>query len=171
MYSIYMKSKNFDAIIVGIAVLALLGLFYNTSKNKNRSTYVPGSANTSEYVSDTLPQPYSESGTAAPANGIVTNTYNMKASEPATNPLMLPSDANSQWAALNPSGSGSLQNVNLLQAGSIIGMNTQGNCMKNANLQLRSEPTIPIAAVGPWNNSTIEMCSSSRQFDLGPSSV
>lgn len=169
-----MKSKNFDAIIVGIAVLALLGLFYNTNKNKNRSTYASGSLGSSEYASNSVadaPQPYSESGTAAPANGIVTNTYNMQASQQVDSQSLLPNDTNSQWAALNPSGSGSLQNVNLLQAGSMIGINTQGTCMKNANLQLRSEPAIPLASVGPWNNSTIETCSMARQFELGSSSV
>ena len=167
-----MKSKNFDAIIVGIAVLALLGLFYNTSKNKNRSTYSSGNIEASEYSPEAnVPQPYSDSGTVAPANGLVTNTYNMKASQPANPDSLLPNDTNSQWAALNPSGSGSLQNVNLLQAGSMIGINTQGTYLKNANLQLRSEPPIPKAAVGPWNNSTIEVDTMARAFELGSSSV
>jgi hypothetical protein len=164
-----MKSKNFDAIIVGIAVLALLGLFYNTNKNKNRSTYIPtGPLSPSEYAADAAPpSPYVEGQKGASANGLQTNTYNMKQPASVDPAGLLPNDANSQWAALNPAGGGSLQNVNLLQAGSMIGINTQGTYLKNANLQLRSEPTIPKAAVGPWNNSTIEADTMSRSFEIG----
>jgi hypothetical protein len=170
MYSIYMKSKNFDVIIVGIALLALVGLFYNNQKNKNRSTYVSTTPlSPAEYVAS--PQPYSDNGSVAPANGLVTNTYNMKPSEPVNPDSLLPNDANSQWAALNPTGSGSLQNVNLLQAGSMIGINTQGTYLKNANLQLRSEPPIPKAMVGPWNNSTIEVDTMARPFEIGSGTV
>ena len=168
MYSIYMKSKNFDAIIVGIAVLALLGLFYNTNKNKTRSTFEGEAV---EETQQTSPQPYSAGGTVAAANGLTTNTYNMKPSEQVDSNMLLPTDTNSQWAALNPTGSGSLQNVNLLEAGQLSGINTQGSYLRNANLQLRSEPTIPVTSVGPWNNSTIEPDKMKRQFEIGSGAV
>jgi hypothetical protein len=67
---------------------------------------------------------------------------------------MLPKDPNSQWAQLNPSGSGDLMNQNLLSAGFLSGIDTIGNTMKNPNLQLRSEPPNPQLNIGPWNNST-----------------
>jgi hypothetical protein len=67
---------------------------------------------------------------------------------------MLPKDPNSQWAQLNPSGSGDLMNQNLLSAGFLAGIDTIGNTMKNPNLQIRSEPPNPQLNVGPWNNST-----------------
>jgi hypothetical protein len=70
--------------------------------------------------------------------------------------MLLPNDTNSQWASLNPQGDGMLKNVNLLQAGSLVGINTVGSSMRNANLQLRSEPPNPQGSVGPWNLSTIE---------------
>jgi hypothetical protein len=44
----------------------------------------------------------------------------------------------------------------LLQAGSLIGLDTIGQTLKNANLQLRSDPVIVKQNVGPWNNSTYE---------------
>jgi hypothetical protein len=69
---------------------------------------------------------------------------------------LLPRDENSQWAQLNPRGSGDLNNVNLLQAGYLTGINTVGSSLRNANLQLRSEPPNPQVAVSPWMNSTIE---------------
>jgi len=69
---------------------------------------------------------------------------------------LLPSDANSQWAALNPVSQNSPNMPDLLQAGYHIGMDTIGQTMKNANLQLRSDPIIPKKEIGPWNMSTIE---------------
>jgi len=68
---------------------------------------------------------------------------------------LLPKDENSEWARLNPSGNGSLENVNLLNAGYHIGIDTVGNTLRNANLQVRSEPANPQLNVGPWNNTTI----------------
>jgi hypothetical protein len=69
---------------------------------------------------------------------------------------LLPKDNNSQWAQLNPRGNGELNNVNLLQAGYLNGINTVGSSLRNANLQLRSEPPNPQVAVSPWMNTTIE---------------
>ena len=69
---------------------------------------------------------------------------------------LLPKDSNSQWAQLNPSGKGELANVNLLKAGYHIGIDTVGQSLRNANLQIRSEPPNPQLNVGPWNQSTIE---------------
>ena len=68
---------------------------------------------------------------------------------------LLPKDSNSQWAQLNPSGKGELANVNLLKAGYHIGIDTVGQSLRNANLQIRSEPPNPQLSVGPWNQSTI----------------
>ena len=71
---------------------------------------------------------------------------------------LLPVDQNSQWAALNPvnMSQGSILNGDMLQAGYHIGLDTIGQSMKNANLQLRSDPIIPKQDVGPWNQSTYE---------------
>jgi len=69
---------------------------------------------------------------------------------------LLPKDKNSQWAQLNPAGKGDLANINLLKAGYHIGIDTIGQTLRNANLQIRSEPPNPQINVGPWNLSTIE---------------
>ena len=69
---------------------------------------------------------------------------------------LLPKDQNSAWSKLNPSGQGNLDKVNLLKAGYHIGIDTVGQSLRNANLQLRSEPANPQMNVGPWNNTTIE---------------
>ena len=49
-----------------------------------------------------------------------------------------------------------VQNVSLLSAGHHAGINTVGNSLRNANLQLRSEPPNPQTMVSPWMNTTIE---------------
>ena len=69
---------------------------------------------------------------------------------------LLPKDTNSEWAQLNPSGKGELSNINLLKSGYHIGIDTVGQSLRNANLQIRSEPPNPQLNVGPWNQSTIE---------------
>lgn len=69
---------------------------------------------------------------------------------------LLPKDNNSQWAQLNPAGKGDLENINLLKAGYHIGIDTVGQTLRNANLQIRSEPPNPQVSVGPWNLSSIE---------------
>lgn len=69
---------------------------------------------------------------------------------------LLPNDANSQWASLNPVSQNNPQIPDLLSAGYHIGLDTIGQTMKNANLQLRSDPVIQKGDIGPWNQSTIE---------------
>jgi len=69
---------------------------------------------------------------------------------------LLPKDQNSEWAKLNPNSSNDLANVNLLKSGYHIGIDTIGNTLRNANLQIRSEPPNPTTKVSPWLQSTIE---------------
>ena len=96
----------------------------------------------------------------ASANGVHTSMPGIPSScsQPnIQNPAeLLPKDTNSQWAQLNPSGKGELANINLLKAGYHIGIDTIGQTLRNANLQIRSEPPNPQLNAGPWNQSTIE---------------
>jgi hypothetical protein len=69
---------------------------------------------------------------------------------------LLPMDPNSKWAQVNPTGAGDISGKNFLSAGALIGVNTVGQSLRNANQQLRSEPPCPQAQVSIWNQSTIE---------------
>lgn len=82
---------------------------------------------------------------------------------------LLPSDENSQWAALNPStaNKGDMVLPDLLKAGQHVGVDTVGQSLRNANLQLRSDPVITKADAGPWNQSTIEGDFSRVPLELG----
>ncbi len=105
-------------------------------------------------------EPLGQNEVFAAANGVQTSMPGLPTSCSQTginNPSeLLPNDTNSQWAQLNPSGKGELANVNLLKAGYHIGIDTIGQTLRNANLQIRSEPPNPQLYVGPWNQSTIE---------------
>lgn len=81
---------------------------------------------------------------------------------------LLPKDAaNSRWAQMNPAGQGDVKDQNFLTAGYHIGVNTVGQSMRNANLQLRSEPINPQLPVSPWNISTIEPDMNRRPLEIG----
>lgn len=80
---------------------------------------------------------------------------------------LLPKDsANSKWAQMNPAGQGELKNQNFLTAGYHVGVNTVGNSLRNANMQLRSEPTNPILKVSPWMQSTIQPDLNRRPLEI-----
>jgi len=78
-----------------------------------------------------------------------------------------PQDNSTLWAQVNPSGEGSLQGRSFLQAGHHIGINTVGQTLRNANLQLRSEPPNPQVLVSPWNQTTIEPDVNRRPLEIG----
>jgi hypothetical protein len=87
--------------------------------------------------------------------------------QPSLNPSeLLPNDTNSEWANINPA-SNDLKNLNLLTPNQVIGINTVGSSLRNANLQVRSEPAIPKANVGPWNASTIDNDTFRRPLEIG----
>lgn len=79
---------------------------------------------------------------------------------------LLPRDANSLWAQVNPSGQGSLADQNFLTAGFHIGINTVGQTLRNANRQLRSEPLNPQVKVSPWLQTTIEPDINRRPLEI-----
>ena len=80
---------------------------------------------------------------------------------------LLPKDMNSVWAEQNPMGPGSLKGKNFLSAGALIGVNTVGQSLRNANLQLRSEPPNPQVQVSIFNQSTISPDITHRALEIG----
>jgi hypothetical protein len=147
--------KNKELILV-VGALLVLGVFlYKSGKQKNKDM-MNSTSSMQGYSIPSPAGPLGENEKYAHANGVKTSMYGAQASKLDDPSILLPSDSNSQWASLNPQGGGMLKGVNLLQAGSMIGINTVGSSMRNANLQLRSEPPNPQGNVGPWLNSTIE---------------
>lgn len=79
---------------------------------------------------------------------------------------LLPKDMNSIWAEQNPMGPGSLKGKNFLSAGALIGVNTVGQSLRNANLQIRSEPPNPQVPVSIFLQSTIGPDISHRTLEI-----
>jgi hypothetical protein len=169
------KAHHFIALI-GILVLALAIMQYSGRKTNYSDGFNSGYTNSPSNV----PNPSVAASaapaieTAAPANqtvggnevfanvpqGTTTSTYGLapvpRGGAQYDPSELLPKDVNSQWAQLNPAGSADFKNVNLLKAGSLIGIDTIGSTLRNANLQERSEPPNPTTSVSPWLNTTIE---------------
>jgi len=80
---------------------------------------------------------------------------------------LLPNDPNSKWAQVNPMGQGDIAGKNYLSAGALIGVNTIGQSLRNANYQLRSDPPNPQVKVSIWNQSTIEPDINRRALEIG----
>ena len=172
------KAHHFIALI-GILVLALAIMQYSGRKTNYSDGFGDGysgsPSNTANQINTSV------ASSAAPAiqvatpamepvggnevysnvpQGTTTSTYGLapvtRANANYDPSELLPKDINSQWAQLNPAGSADFKNVNLLKAGSLIGIDTIGSTLRNANLQERSEPPNPTTSVSPWLNTTIE---------------
>ncbi len=68
-----------------------------------------------------------------------------------------------KWSVYAPTD---VTNKNFLAAGHHYGVNTVGSSLRNANMQLRSEPVIPKKSVSPFLNSSIDPDTTRRQFDI-----
>jgi hypothetical protein len=79
------------------------------------------------------------------------------------------SKAIQEFNIAQPIGEGILADVNLLDAGSHIGINSVGQSLRNANLQVRSEPPNPQVNVSPWMNTTIGPDLPRRPLEIGES--
>lgn len=137
----------------------LVALYTGPNKGKKESFSSINSSSSSN-VEPSLPLGQNESYSSVTGIGSPAASSSVQPScarQPVANPEdLLPRDDNSQWAQLNPRGVGDLNNVNLLQAGFWNGINTVGSSLRNANLQIRSEPPNPQSQVSPWMNTTIE---------------
>jgi hypothetical protein len=70
---------------------------------------------------------------------------------------LLPKDAaNNKWSQVAPAGQGDLSDQNFLTAGFHVGVDTVQSSLRNANLQLRSEPPIPKSLGWGIHMSTID---------------
>jgi len=139
--------------VILLLLLVFAVFFYSNSKTQFFDSMETGVSTSGSERAVTVP---SESMIAAPAPQVAGTGY---ALQPVANPNdLLPKDQNSQWSALNPSAmnKGDILMPDLLQAGYHIGLDTIGQTLRNPNLQLRSDPIISKADIGPWNQSTIE---------------
>jgi len=175
--------KTFKAhhvlLLLGGIVLIYVVMNYSSNKNfmpenyssKNRrasgnansyspsSTAPPSGANEGTFFVDYSAVNASDSNLAGmPSNCSGNNTNN-----PSD---LLPKDGNNAWG-LQPMGSGDYLGVNFLNAGYLTGIDTVGSALRNANLQVRSEPPNPQLVVSPWMNTTIEPDTFRQPLEIG----
>ena len=170
---LFKKMKSHQLLIV-LALLVGGYFLYTYSKSKSGSLDSYSEINEAGAAASNNVQPsqsVGENGDHAPAGGIATDMHGLPPScvkQNVTNPReLLPRDTNSEFSKLNPMGSGDLESVSFLKAGTLNGIDTVGTSLRNANLQLRSEPANPRVNVGPWNNSTITADSNRRDLEIG----
>ena len=161
MKSQSLSLKNFKMkpeFILGLIALGILlfGLYKYSYKNNTllspMSSYSPEPAN---------PPPVNNQSNITESKPII--------NKPINNPSdLLPTNTASEWAKMNPVGKDSLSGINLLSAQQQNGINTQGSSLRNANLQIRSEPANPRTNTNcPWNVSTIEGDTMRRPLEIG----
>ena len=162
------------AIIVGLYAFTILQK-YLASKGKSGSEGAHGMSDVYKNNAGETGQPAAQSN-VQPAderdNELYSSINETQAMPKVSNNIqnssdLLPVDNNSQWAQLNPAGKGELASINLLKAGFHIGIDTVGQTLRNANLQIRSEPPNPQMNVGPWNNTTISPDLMRTPLELG----
>ena len=137
-----------------------------------QSTNVAGSDSCCQGGSNYQPShPLGQNESQASVSGIQTNQHglppNCTTKQVVDPSQLLPKDNNGQFSQMNPMGAGDVKDVSLLRAGHHIGINTVGQSLRNANLQLRSEPANPQLQVGPWNSSTIGPDFNRRPLEIG----
>lgn len=172
------KSLKMIGMIFVVAILAYIIFYFISNKSSNTRMIVDGFANASADEKKDEKKMMKKEETQA------TQESTEESSDPSTmegfeneNPVqqsqqlsaaeLLPNDNSSQWAQVYPTGEGSLKDRNFLQAGYHIGINTVGQTLRNANLQLRSEPPAPQVKVSPWLQSTIEPDLGRKPFEIG----
>ena len=159
--------KSMPLLYIGLFVLVIALLFYNNQKSRFLSGMKNESLNenSNDVEENTGTQnvepanpagmnstPASASGLRTITSGVPENCLTRVTSNPSE---LLPND-NNDWGTMSPQGEGDLENLNLLKAGHHMGLDTVGSTLRNANLQLRSEPPNPQSQVSPWLNSTIQ---------------
>jgi hypothetical protein len=149
-------TKEKIIIFIGLFVLAYTMFSYSNTKGSIYDTMDDGQSGNRVPPSQPTIHDTSAQNVEPPSQENAASGYSV---QPVANPAdLLPHDQNSQWSALNPvaMNQGSVAMPDLLQAGYHIGLDTIGQTLRNANLQLRSDPIIQKQDIGPWNQSTIE---------------
>jgi len=143
-----------------IALLGFLILVLAVSQFSNRKSAGTTRSLRTEPFTNLTPAPVHESGGGAP------KTLGSSCGEKRDSELMAPADLLPSQKVDLADGN-NVGDINLLSAGHHAGINTVAGSLRNANLQLRSEPPNPQTHVSPWMNTTIEPDLMRTPLELG----
>jgi hypothetical protein len=167
------------AVVVGIALLVAVVNSYSNSKFLGEGMEVGGMEPQGPLSNDpsypTVVNPHSIGGNAAPSLSEESRQPSGQQSYSQTvlapEELLPQGGLGASWAATNPVGAGDLKGQNFLSPSYHYGINTVGQSLRNANLDVRSDPPNPRAPVSPFMNSTIEPDMYRRALEIGEAGV
>ena len=160
----FFKSDNAKWVFVVIVVLLIIWALMSYSKSKTHvkdsMTVGPVKPASSEIDAELS----GSSGVALQPASLEENT-GTPVKEVAHPTELLPKSDSNVLSKLNPMSNDAQVLPDMLSAGSMMG--TQSSTLRNANLQVRSDPAIAKVDVGPWSNSTIEADHMRVPLELG----
>lgn len=176
-----MMNNNLVKVLIALASAVLL--YYLVSTYSNRKTTlqsITGEDGLEGFHGDSGGQdltdigPSEQLGTNETYSG-VDGEYDNQGKFPAdcfprdqiTPSELLPGHSENKWSDVNPMPDGELNDQNFLEAGHHVGVNTVGQSLRNANRQLRSEPSNPDNKVSPWMQTTIGSDLNRRPLEIG----
>lgn len=150
-------------ILLVFFILAFVLYNYSETKKPSKDGYTGSASAPLQTTIDAPPAPVTSTA-AAPENvfvqsgGLVApaNAGGYVPKNTGAPAELLPKNQSGQFSDFNMLNQGNIVMPDLLDAGYLIGLDTIGQSLRNANYQERSDPIIPKMSVGPWNNSTIE---------------
>jgi len=159
-----LKNKELIIVLAVVFIIFLIIIYYNKQLGNNLASMTSQLSENNEYNNDEVNEepegsdgmnsiPGNATGVDSITTGINSNASKQQISDPSE---LLPKNSNGNWEEVNTRGTGELSNISLLKAGHHAGIDTVGGTLRNANLQIRSEPPNPKSQVSPWSNSTIE---------------
>jgi len=162
-----LKIFKSNAFIFFIAALILLSFSVHTmGSRKNSILDTFKGSEPGNFLGDNTDKSGQMSSNAAPDN---------KAKQPVAgmgkqNPKPLQQKINP--ADLLPNENNDLSNLNKnLISGPPRYISKQSDTLRNANLQIRSDPPVGNSETGPWNQATIQPDKMRKQFELGSSAA
>ncbi len=148
LQNVYEKTPVFVKIIVGLLLAYLVILYLFPKEGLEGEDTIDAQAEPVDEIKEEV-QPVEESDLAmVPEDTKTGGEIQPSDLLPMTQEVV---DFSQQF----PKGEEMVKDKNFLIAGYNIGINTVASSLKNANLQLRSDPYIPRQDTGPWNQSTI----------------
>ena len=164
------KNKNVRIGLLVVGVLILLLVVKNLISNNVTESFAEHSNSSKEENSPALEGVGSNEVSASvpvgdsriPATPSCISKEQLQASDLLPN---VSSSAPVGWSVQD--GAGELNDKNFLNAGYHVGINTVGQSLRNANLQLRSECPNPTVKVSPWLQTTIDADLNRSPLDIG----
>jgi hypothetical protein len=154
-FKVFTNSEYFLPVAVACLVISISLILYFTMKKESLGDVAPPPP--AADIKIEIPQEAMKQPAVPQENTTLSPTEKHPEIKTEITPAdLLPSSSDvKDFETKFPSGQGAEADKNFLIAGFNIGINTIGSSLKNANLQLRSDPYIPRRSIGPWNDSTI----------------